>query len=620
MHWVVATIIVLAELLIASTAHAQTDQHKQVLVLYSTRRDAQFSVVGESELPRILDEGLERNLDYYAEFIDLTRFPDPAYRQGFRDFLLVKYRGVRFDLIIALQKAAVEFISGLELPSFRDTPVVFLTNTAGIMRRPNSTGVLHERNYLATVDLIRQLQPDVRNLFIVTGASAADETYEDELRRQMPSSDPRLRVTYLSGLTTTELEDRLSKLPPHSAVYHVLVTADGAGKRFHPLEYVDRTSAAANAPVYCWVDCAIGHGIVGGGLYSQGDAIARVGQVALRVLHGESADSIPIAAVTLHRNEVDWRQLRRWRIDERRLPAGTIVRFRDPTLWDRYRNYLVGGLALFMTQTVLITGLLIQRRRRQRAEAELRANQHELRRSYERNRALGARLLRAQETERSRIAGELHDDICQRMLVLTVELELLGRANRNRGPAAEALSVARDISKSLHELSHRLHPARLRMLGLVDALEHLCVELSRAGFTITFTHHLVPSSLASDVMLCLFRVVQEALQNAIKHSRAKDVFVHLGIDGDRLTATIVDNGAGFDVEAAWGNGVGLVSMVERLEAIGGILRIDSRPGQGTRLRASVPAKLVKDTDESSPQLSAASATPRTSTSPYGVGS
>ena len=620
MHWMVATIMVLAELLLPSIAHAQTDHHKQVLVLYSTRRDAQFSVVGESELPRILDEGLERNLDYYAEFIDITRFPERAYRQGVRDFLQVKYQGVRFDLIIALQNAAVEFVNDLDIPSFRETPVVFLTNTAGIMRRPNSTGVLHARNYLPTVDLIRQLQPDVRNIFIVTGASAADETYENELRRQMPSSDPRLRMTYLSGLTTMELEDRLSKLPPHSAVYHVLVTADGAGKRFHPLEYVDRTSAAANAPVYCWVDSAIGHGIVGGGLYSQGDALARVGQLALRVLDGESPDSIPVVALNLNRNEVDWRQLRRWRIDERRLPGGTIVRFRDPSLWDRYSNYLLGGLALFMTQTVLITGLLIQRRRRQRAEAELRANQRELRRSYDRNRALGARLLRAQETERSRIAGELHDDICQRMLVLTVELELLGRVNRPQSPAAEALSVARDISKSLHELSHRLHPTRLRMLGLVTALEHLCVELSRAGFTITFTHDLVPSTLAPDVMLCLFRAVQEALQNAIKHSQAKDVSVHLGIDSDGLTVTIVDKGVGFDVEAAWGDGVGLVSMVERLEAIGGTVRIDSRRGEGTRLTASVPTELVQDADASSSQLPPTSETPKTtSTSPYGVG-
>ena len=151
----------------------------------------------------------------------------------------------------------------------------------------------------------------------------------------------------------------------------------------------------------------------------------------------------------------------------------------------------------------------------------MRANQGELQQSHERNRDLGARLLKAQETERSRIAGELHDDICQRMLVLTVELELLGRATRDKGPAAEALTVARDISKSLHELSHRLHPTRLQMLGLVAALEHLCLELSRAGITISFTRDLAPSTLAPDVMLCLFRVVQEALQNAIKYSQAK---------------------------------------------------------------------------------------------------
>jgi signal transduction histidine kinase len=619
MHWMVAAIMVLAELLIASIAYAQPDQHKKVLVLYSTRRDAQFSVVGESELPRILDEGLSRNLDYYAEFIDVTRFPDRTYRQGFRDFLQVKYQGVRFDLVLALQSAAVEFVNGLDIPLVRETPLVFLTNTSRTTRRPNSTGVLHERNFLPTLDLVRQLQPDVRNLFIVTGAAAADEDFENEIRRQMPSSDARLSVTYLSGMTSTDLEYRLARLPPRSAVYHVLVTEDGAGKKFHPLDYVDRVSAAANAPTYCWVDSAIGHGVVGGSLYSQSDAIARVGQLALRVLAGESPDSIPVAALNLNRNEVDWRQLRRWRLDERRLPSGTIVRFQEPTPWDRYSNYLLGGLALFMTQTVLITGLLIQRRRRQRAEAELRANQHELRQSYDRNRALGARLLRAQESERSRIAGELHDDICQRMLVLTVELELLGRANRHQGPAAEALTVARDISKSLHELSHRLHPTRLRMLGLVAALEHLCVEMSRAGFTITFTHDLVPPTLAPEVMLCLFRVVQEALQNAIKHSKAKDVSVHLGYDGDGLTVTIVDSGVGFDVEAAWGNGVGLVSMVERLEAIGGTLRIDSRRGEGTRLTASVVTDLARDTDQSPSEAASVSENSSTSTSTYGVG-
>jgi len=616
MHWMVAAIMMLTELVLASTVHAQPD-HKQVLVLYSTRRDAQFSVVGENELPRMLDAGLARNLDYYAEFIDVTRFPDRAYRQGFRDFLHVKYRSVRFDLVIAMQNVAVEFLNDFDNPLFPDTPVVFLTNTAGIKRRANSTGVLHARNYVPTVDLIRRLQPDVRNVFVVTGAAAADEEFENEIRRQMSASDSQLQFTYLSALPTKELEDRLSTLPARSAVYHVLVTEDGDGNKFHPLEYVDRVSAAANAPTYSWVNSAISHGVVGGSLYSQSDAIARVGRLALRVLHGESADSIPVAALSLNRNEIDWRQLRRWRIDDRRLPPGTIVSFRDPTIWDRYGQYVLSGLALLITQTVLIAGLLVQRRRRQRAEEDLRANQGELQKSHDRNRDLGVRLLRAQETERSRIAGELHDDICQRMLVLTVELELLGRVTRDQGPAAEALTVARDISKSLHELSHRLHPTRLKMLGLVAALEHLCLELSRAGITITFTRDLVRSSLAPEVMLCLFRVVQEALQNAIKYSQAKDLTVHLGNDANGLRVTIIDNGVGFDVDAAWGNGVGLVSMIERLEAIGGALQIDSRPGAGTRVTASVPRDVLHDTEEKAEYASSAPAT--TSASSHAVG-
>jgi hypothetical protein len=287
MHWMVAVIVALGEFALASAALAQTD-HKQVLVLHSTRRDAQISIVGESELPRILDHGLARDLDYYAEFIDIARFPEPAYREAFEDFLRLKYQGVRFDLVIAMQDAATAFVNDYGDRLFPDTPVVFLTNNSTIRRRSNSTGVIHERSFAPTVALIRQLQPDVRNVFIVTGAATADEQYESEIRRQLQlrSPDARLTFTYLSGLATDELERRLATLPPHSAVYHVLVTQDGTGNRFHPLEYVDRVAAKANAPTYCWVDSAMNHGIVGGSLYSQSAAIGHVGTLALRVLRG----------------------------------------------------------------------------------------------------------------------------------------------------------------------------------------------------------------------------------------------------------------------------------------------------------------------------------------------
>src|SRR5688572_30092997 len=156
--WVLAAIVVLAQFAPTRSAAAQSE-HKRVLVLHSTRRDAQISIVAESELSRSLDVGLARNLDYYAEFIDLSRFPEAVYKEGFLEFLRLKYQGVRFDLVIALQDAALEFLNEHGDTLFRDTPAVFLTNNPVASRRPNSTGVIHRRNFVTTVDFIRQLQP-----------------------------------------------------------------------------------------------------------------------------------------------------------------------------------------------------------------------------------------------------------------------------------------------------------------------------------------------------------------------------------------------------------------------------------------------------------------------------
>jgi signal transduction histidine kinase len=578
-------------------AAAPAVQHKRVLAIYSLRRDAAFSVLGEHELPQTLGDALAQKLDYYSEFIDVARFPDPSYRMLFEDFIRRKYQDVRFDLVIAIQDMAVEFVRGERDGLFRDTPVVFLALNPSIARPPNSAGLIHGRDFAGTVTLIQHLQPDVRNIFVVTGAAPADAEYEALVRTQLRVFEHRVKIIYLSGLKTADLTTRLSKLPPHSAVYYVLVNEDGAGERFHPLEYADVVSDAANAPTYCWTDSCIGHGIVGGNLYLQKAVFDGLGELALRVLRGERADSIPTATLNLNKDEVDARQLRRWHIPESRVPATATLDFPEPGLWARYKAYILVGLGVLILQSVLITGLLLQSRRRRLAEGQLRGSQRELIKSYERNRDLGARLLKAQETERSRIAGELHDDICQRMLLLTMELESLRRANRDEGPAAEALTVAQGISRSLHELSHRLHPTRLRLIGLVSAVDQLSRELSRAGIVISFAHDQVPPALPADVMLCLFRTVQEALQNAIKYSRARELSVQLSGGPDGLTLTVVDDGIGFDVESAWSKGLGLASMSERLETIGGSLDIQSAPGGGTRLTATVPQHVLHAADE-----------------------
>lgn len=258
----------------------------------------------------------------------------------------------------------------------------------------------------------------------------------------------------------------------------------------------------------------------------------------------------------------------------------------------------VSLLIVLLTQTVLIAGLLIQRVRRQRTEHEMRRRQSELSRTATgRIRDLGARLLNAQEAERARIARELHDDVSQQLSLLALDLAMIRGSVHD--PLKEAIDEAsfrtESILRSVHALSHRLHPYKVQLIGLVPALQGLQSTVSQAGLPITFSHDTVPARVPPALTLCLFRIVQEALQNALKHSRARTVSMHLIGEPTEIRLTIVDDGIGFDVAAAWGDGIGLVSIRERLDAIGGTFDISSEPGAGTRLEIRAPLPVTEET-------------------------
>jgi signal transduction histidine kinase len=140
------------------------------------------------------------------------------------------------------------------------------------------------------------------------------------------------------------------------------------------MPYLSRVAAAANAPTYSWADVSVDAGIVGGRRRDQVAQMKAIATLALRVLRGERADDIPVSSPDTDVDAVDWRQLRRWGLDESRLPAGTRVMFREPSIWDQYQRYIVGAFVVMLAQTALIAGLLVQRRARQRAEIESRRN------------------------------------------------------------------------------------------------------------------------------------------------------------------------------------------------------------------------------------------------------
>ena len=225
---------------------------------------------------------------------------------------------------------------------------------------------------------------------------------------------------------------------------------------------------------------------------------------------------------------------------------------------------------------------------RKQAEQAARESQNELR-------MLTGRLLKAQELERRRIARELHDDLNQSLALLAVELDLLGQTPADStaqfdARARELSARVKQLSSAVHDLSHQLHPSKLEQLGLEAAVRSLCRELSLGhGLPIEFTHDDVPGAIPEDTALCLYRIVQEALRNTIKHSGARHAGVELRGFADAISLRIVDDGTGFDPESVdCEDGLGLVSMRERLHLVNGAITIDSRPSGGTRINVSVP--------------------------------
>lgn len=209
--------------------------------------------------------------------------------------------------------------------------------------------------------------------------------------------------------------------------------------------------------------------------------------------------------------------------------------------------------------------------------------------------SLSRRLIEAQETERARIARDLHDDIGQRLALFSVMLGQIYQAagDEVRHYVDELRRQISDMSASVHALSHELHSAALVHLGVASAMEGMCSELSQQHkVEINFVRKDVPRAVPHDISLCLFRVLQEALHNAVKHSGASRFEVELRGTSGALHLHVRDFGAGFDPKSALkGGGLGLTSMRERLKLVDGDLIIESQPGRGATIHASVPLGL-----------------------------
>jgi signal transduction histidine kinase len=275
----------------------------------------------------------------------------------------------------------------------------------------------------------------------------------------------------------------------------------------------------------------------------------------------------------------DWRALERWGIDPKRLPAGSEIRYRLPSLWDEHRALIMTAIGILVLQAALVIGLLWQRIRRRRAEEEALT--------------LSGRLIDAHEDERRWLARELHDDITQRLAGLAIAAAGLPGSESSSTDSDAPRSIRAGLSRlseDVHNLSYRLHPSVLDDLGLVEALKAECDRVARVeSVRVVVDSDTLPQSLPKEAALGLYRVAQEALRNVGRHAKASIVQLSLALSSEGLRLTVSDDGCGFDPNLQSRRpSLGHASMRERIRLLGGSLNIQSTPGGGTKVVAWLP--------------------------------
>jgi PAS domain S-box-containing protein len=520
----------------------------------------------------------------------------------------------------------------------------------------------------------------------------------------------RVTFSWANELSFQEMLTRCAGLPPHSAILFAILSLDAKGVPQVEDHALTELHASANAPIFGSRSTQLGEGIVGGPLLSMEDLSHNTTGVALRLLAGEAPGHLRTSTQRLADPTFDWRELRRWHIDEAHLPSGSTVLFREPTAWQRYRRPVLALGALFGVQMIVLVGLVADLERRRRTERGLRESEGRLRllsnaapvmlwiagpdklrtevnrawldftgrrleaelgsgwtdgvhrddvahcletynRAFDRREpfriecrlrrhdgverwiletgvprfladgafagyvgsaidvtdlklaraalsSLSQRLMQAQEQERASIARKLQDDVCQRMIALTMRLHSLSQTSEGgddepRRSSVEALSSQlADMARELLEISDPMSSSKLELLGLAATCKTFCMDLSsRHDVRCEFEDEGLPVNLPWPIALAVFRVMQEALGNAVKHAGARSVAVSLRCRNGEILLDVADQGVGFDPEAVMkARGLGLVAMRERLSQVDGECTIESQPGGGTRIRARVPVR------------------------------
>jgi ABC-type uncharacterized transport system substrate-binding protein len=327
-------------LLSLATLCASAAAPKRVLMVNSFGRDiAPFNVV-DSAFRTTLARDLGP-VDIYEAPLDMARFADSGFEAHFVDFIENGFSGRSVDLVVPIGGPAAKFVVQYRERLFRETPILFTGVDPRLLPRDalktNATLVTQKLDLPGMIEDILQLQADTTNILVVFGSSPLEKFWLEECRREWQGFTNRVSFTWLDSLSLEQMQERTQKLPPRSFIFFGMLLRDAARVMYdndEPLKALHRT---ANAPIFGCFRSQLGLGTIGGRLYQENQVGMKAAQVALRILRGERPGAIPPQIFGSAQPAYDWRELKRWGIQETQVPAGSDIEFREQTFWEMYR-------------------------------------------------------------------------------------------------------------------------------------------------------------------------------------------------------------------------------------------------------------------------------------------
>jgi len=371
-HWLLGVLGFVVATFCSIPVAANSPRPQKVLVLYSFSDPRLANSQDALKVP--VRRQVHAPVDFEVEYLEAQRFEDLGYEQSLSDTLRHAYANQKFNVIVVDGYPALRFAETHRSEIFPGVPIVFSSVYVGRLRGqklpPGVTGVTETEDVRGSLELAFRLQPGTKHVAIVTGSTEFERYWLSEFHKEFLPFKDKVDLIELVGLQIDQLIREAVSLPPQTVVFFQIPPQFST----QPVmgTYDALLAISERVPTYCiFAGYCVDHGGIGGSYPDATEQTAKTAALVSRVLLGEKPENIPVDHDSGARDVVDWRQLRRWNMPESALPAGSLVLYREPSPWQRYRKVIIGGIALLVVQALLICGLLWQRANRRKIQRSL---------------------------------------------------------------------------------------------------------------------------------------------------------------------------------------------------------------------------------------------------------